>query len=110
MNIFCDGDSLNNDNQGKKENFMRGISSHIYDMDEEEKEEENLSHGIDYRIRRYIVSAIDYVSSFAYSYAYKSLSSTITSDFMDKLASVAPFTISHIAGIVIFSSFCKFLI
>jgi len=35
---------------------MRGISSHIYDMDEEEKEEENLSHGIDYRIRRYIVS------------------------------------------------------
>lgn len=46
--------------------------------------------------RRYIVSAIDYVSSFAYSYAYKSLSSTITSDFMDKLASVAPFTISHI--------------
>lgn len=56
MNIFCDGDSLNNDNQGKKENFMRGISSHIYDMDEEEKEEENLSHGIDYRIRRYIVS------------------------------------------------------
>lgn len=40
----------------KKEKFMRGISSHIYDMDEEEKEEENLSHGIDYRIRRYIVS------------------------------------------------------
>lgn len=47
-------------------------------------------------VRRYIVSAIDYVSSFAYSYAYKSLSSTITSDFMDKLTSVAPFTISHI--------------
>ena len=47
-------------------------------------------------IRRYIVSAIDYVSSFAYSYAYKSLSSTITSDFMDKLADVAPFTITHI--------------
>ena len=46
-------------------------------------------------VRRYIVSAIDYVSSFAYSYAYKSLSGTITSDFMDKLASVAPFTISH---------------
>lgn len=47
-------------------------------------------------VRRYIVSAIDYVSSFAYSFAYKSLNSTITSDFMDKLITVAPFTISHI--------------
>ena len=47
-------------------------------------------------VRRYIVSAIDYVSSFAYSYAYKSLSSAVTSDFMDKLILVAPFTISHI--------------
>lgn len=47
-------------------------------------------------VRRYIVSAIDYISSFAYSYAYKSLSSTITSDFIDKLTNVAPFTISHI--------------
>lgn len=46
--------------------------------------------------RRYIVSAIDYVSSFAYSYAYKSLSSAVTSDFMDKLTTIAPFTISHI--------------
>lgn len=47
-------------------------------------------------VRRYIVSAIDYVSSFAYSYAYKSLSSVVTSDFMDKLTSVVPFTILHI--------------
>lgn len=47
-------------------------------------------------VRRYIVSAIDYVSSFAYSYAYKSLSSAITSDFMDRLITVAPFTIKHI--------------
>ena len=47
-------------------------------------------------IRRYIVSAIDYVSSFAYSYAYTSLNSTITSDFIDKLINVAPFTITHI--------------
>lgn len=47
-------------------------------------------------VKRYIVSAIDYVSSFAYSYAYKSLSSAITSDFMDKLTKVAPFTIKHI--------------
>ena len=47
-------------------------------------------------VRRYVVSAIDYVSSFAYSYAYKSLSSAVTSDFMDKLTSVAPFAITHI--------------
>ena len=47
-------------------------------------------------IKRYIISAIDYVSSFAYSYAYTSLSSAITSDFMDKLIIVAPFTIKHI--------------
>lgn len=47
-------------------------------------------------IRRYIVSAIDYVSSFAYSYAYKSLDSSITSDFLDKLMEVAPFNITHI--------------
>lgn len=47
-------------------------------------------------VRRYIVSAIDYVSSFAYSYAYKSLSSATTSDFMEKLTVVAPFTIKHI--------------
>ena len=47
-------------------------------------------------VRRYIVSAIDYTSSFAYSYAYKSLSSASTSDFMDKLITVAPFTIEHI--------------
>lgn len=57
VNIFRDGGNLSNDNQEKKENFMRGISSHIYDMDEDEKEEdENLSHGIDYRIRGYVVS------------------------------------------------------
>lgn len=47
-------------------------------------------------IRRYIVSAIDYKTSFTYSYAYSSLNSTNTSDFMDKLIKVAPFTISHI--------------
>ena len=47
-------------------------------------------------VRRYIVSAIDYVSSFAYSYAYKSLSSAITSDFMNKLITIVPFTIKHI--------------
>lgn len=47
-------------------------------------------------IKRYIVSAIDYKTSFAYSFAYKKLNIAITSDFMDKLISVAPFTISHI--------------
>ena len=40
-------------------------------------------------VRRYIVSAIDYTSSFAYSYAYKELSSQVTSDFIDKLLVVA---------------------
>ena len=47
-------------------------------------------------IRRYIVSAIDYKTSFTYSYAYSSLNSTNTSDFIDKLRTVAPFSISHI--------------
>ena len=47
-------------------------------------------------IRRYVVSAIDYKSSFAYSLAYSKLDSMSTSDFMDKLIKVAPFTISHI--------------
>ena len=47
-------------------------------------------------IRRYIISAIDYKSSFAYSLAYSKLDSLSTSDFMNKLTKVAPFTISHI--------------
>ena len=38
-------------------------------------------------VRRYIVSAIGYTSSFACSYAYKELSSQVTSDFIDKAAS-----------------------
>ena len=47
-------------------------------------------------IRRYIVSAVDYKSSFAYSLAYSKLDSLSTSDFIHQLTKVAPFTISHI--------------
>lgn len=47
-------------------------------------------------IRRYIVSGIDYKSSFAYSYAYTKLSSAISTDFLHKFQQVAPFTIKHI--------------
>jgi len=47
-------------------------------------------------IRRYVISAIDYKSSFAYSYAYKTLTSANARDFFLKLQAVAPFTIIHI--------------
>lgn len=47
-------------------------------------------------IRRYIVSGIDYKTSFAYSYAYTKLSSTTSVDFLHKFQQVAPFTIKHI--------------
>ncbi|MCL2679590.1 MAG: hypothetical protein FWF18_04835 [Dehalococcoidia bacterium] len=47
-------------------------------------------------IRRYLVSAIDYSSDFAYSYTYKTLSSLSTKDFFSKLCSVVPFEIKHI--------------
>lgn len=47
-------------------------------------------------IRRYIVSGIDYKSSFAYSYAYTHLSSEVSTDFLHKFEAVAPFTIKHI--------------
>jgi transposase len=46
-------------------------------------------------IRRYIVSAIDYKGAFAYSHAYKTLSSTNTADFWNKLKQVTPFTITN---------------
>ena len=45
-------------------------------------------------IRRYLVSAIDYKGAFAYSHAYKTLSSTNTTDFWNKLRQVTPFTIN----------------
>jgi len=47
-------------------------------------------------VRRYILTAIDIYGKFAFAYAYKSLSSASARDFMEKLISVAPFTISHI--------------
>jgi transposase InsO family protein len=45
-------------------------------------------------IRRYLVSAIDYKGAFAYSHAYKTLSSTNTTDFWNKLNQVTPFKIN----------------
>jgi transposase InsO family protein len=47
-------------------------------------------------LRRYIVSAIDYRSSMAYSYAYKTLSSLSAKDFLGKLLQIVPFEIKHI--------------
>jgi transposase InsO family protein len=47
-------------------------------------------------VRRYVISAIDYKSSFAYSLAYKTLSSNNARDFFLKLQQVAPFTIVRI--------------
>lgn len=51
---------------------------------------------IHHRLRRYIISAIDYTTSFAYSYAYQELNSRVASDFLDKLLFIASFKISHI--------------
>lgn len=47
-------------------------------------------------LKRYIVSGIDYKSSFAYSYAYTHLSSEVSMDFLHKFQQVAPFEIKHI--------------
>ena len=47
-------------------------------------------------IKRYIVSGIDYRTSFAYSFAYTHLSSAISTDFLHKFQAVAPFEIKHI--------------
>ena len=47
-------------------------------------------------IKRYIVSGIDYKTSFAYSFAYTHLSSEISTDFLHKFQQVAPFEIKHI--------------
>jgi transposase InsO family protein len=47
-------------------------------------------------IKRYIISAIDYQSSFAYSYTYKTLNSNNARDFFIKLQSVAPFEVARV--------------
>ena len=47
-------------------------------------------------LRRYVISAIDYRSQFAFSYGYKTLSSTTATDFLVKLRQVAPFDIQRV--------------
>ena len=47
-------------------------------------------------IKRYIVTAIDVKSKFAFAYAYEGLSSASALDFMQKLIAVAPFKIKRI--------------
>jgi putative transposase len=47
-------------------------------------------------IKRYLFTAIDIKTRFAFAFAYKSISSANGRDFLKKFASVAPFSISHI--------------
>jgi transposase InsO family protein len=47
-------------------------------------------------IRRYIITAIDLISGFAFAYGYTSLSSKSALDFFEKLEGVAPFKVSAI--------------
>ena len=47
-------------------------------------------------IKRYIITAIDVKSKFAFAYAYEGLSSAAALDFMQKLITVAPFKIKRI--------------
>jgi putative transposase len=47
-------------------------------------------------IKRYLFTAVDVKTRFAFAYAYKSNSSANGKDFLNKFASVAPFAISHI--------------
>lgn len=46
--------------------------------------------------RRFIMTAIDLESDFAFAYGYKNLSSAVGRDFLKKLKQVAPFEITHI--------------
>jgi len=47
-------------------------------------------------IKRYIVTAIDKESKFAFAFAYKNHTSAGTTDFMKKFKEVAPVTLTHI--------------
>lgn len=47
-------------------------------------------------LRRYVISAIDYRSQFAFSYGYKTLSSASATDFLVKLRQVAPFDVLRV--------------
>lgn len=46
--------------------------------------------------RRYILTAIDRESDFAFAYAYKTLSSASAADFLHKLLAIVPFTVRRI--------------
>ena len=46
--------------------------------------------------RRYILCALDIKTRFAFAFGYKSLSSNIARDFLQRLQTVAPFIIKHI--------------
>ncbi len=46
--------------------------------------------------RRFIMTAIDVESDFAFAYGYKNLSSSVGRDFLKKLRDIAPFEITHI--------------
>jgi len=50
----------------------------------------------DFGIRRYLISAIDLVSRFSFSYCYKNPSSASAEDFMQKLDRVAPFSVKRV--------------
>lgn len=47
-------------------------------------------------IKRYIVTALDCESKFAFAYAYTSHSSKAASDFMDKFKHVSPISVTHV--------------
>ncbi len=47
-------------------------------------------------VKRYIVTAIDKESKFAFAFAYKSHTSAGTTDFMKKFKEVAPVTLTHV--------------
>lgn len=47
-------------------------------------------------LKRYLITAIDLPTRFAFAYIYKSSSSNCARDFLDKLLNVAPFSISRI--------------
>jgi putative transposase len=47
-------------------------------------------------VKRYIVTAIDKESKFAFAYAYKNHSSDSTSDFMQKFKKVSPVSLTHV--------------
>lgn len=50
----------------------------------------------DLDVKRYIITAVDLYSRFAFAYTYKSLSSKIALDFYQKLEMVAPFKINAV--------------